>query len=137
MGEHLKNINQGGTEWVFLNRIKRFSRYSSVSSGFALLLAFLLVVTMDQVGANENEKQIATTNAESASQTFEKALEGEQSDLADMDQMLERWKTLRDSTINEIKAYRIQNTAYENLLLASPTRIEILETGAKQQPIGN
>ncbi len=112
----------------FLNRIKRFSRYSSVSSGFALLLAFLLVVTMDQVGANENEKQIATTNAESASQTFEKALEGEQSDLADMDQMLERWKTLRDSTINEIKAYRIQNTAYENLLLASPTRIEILET---------
>jgi potassium efflux system protein len=103
-------------------------RCISVSLASTLFLFISLSLFMRTVEAAETLNQTGTASFESESVSLENALRDEKYDLAKIEQNLERWEILKSSTINEIEAYRNQNTAHENLLFVLHTRNEILET---------
>ena len=103
-------------------------RYISVLLASTLFLFFLLPVFPGTAEASQAVDQPKTANSESDQESFENAVRDEKYDLANIEQNFKRWEILKNSTINEIEAYRIQNTTHENLLFVLHTRNEILET---------
>ena len=120
---HNKTPNPGDN-MDFSDNMKTSFRYVSVF----LAIAILWSLTTGMVEASLTTKQATEKSSEPGTLSFEDALKGERSDLVDMEQSLERWELLKDSTINEIRAYRLQNTAHENLLLILHTKVAVLET---------
>ena len=59
---------------------------------------------------------------------LQNALKSEQLTLKEMEQNLARWAELQQRVTQEIESYRIQDATHANLLLASQTRVEDLET---------
>jgi potassium efflux system protein len=108
--------------------MKKTARFAIISLIPAFLILCWLSVNTVPAEVLEKNEQTATEKPEFVSRSFESALEDERSDLAGMEQRLDRWEIIKGSTLNEITAYRIQNTAHENLLLVLHTRLDILET---------
>ena len=94
----------------------------------AVLLFHGLFFFIAVANASQEKKQNPTAASESVKESFDNALRGEQADLVDMEQGLDRWEQLRSNTTQEIESFRMQNAAHENLLIALHTRIEPLET---------
>jgi potassium-dependent mechanosensitive channel len=111
----------------FSMRMKIIYRYIRVSLASALFLVHLSSLFVGGAEASQVEQAPAETS-ESVKVWFENALRGELSDLDNMEHNLERWEALKNSTINEMEAYRIQNASHENLLLVLHPRLELLET---------
>jgi small-conductance mechanosensitive channel len=103
-------------------------RYIRVPLALTIILFHLSLLHEGGAEAAQatNETTVATSESEKLS--FENALRDERSDLANMEQRLDRWEQLKNKTISEIDAYHIQNVAHENLLLVLNTQIESLET---------
>jgi potassium efflux system protein len=59
---------------------------------------------------------------------LENALNTERSNLVEIEEGLKRWEALKVDVNKEIESYRLQNAAYNNLLLVSQTRIDDLQT---------
>ncbi len=110
------------------NRRKALFQCVWVTLTAGILLLFLFSSDAKLGEASQVETQIANTATEPAKLPFESVFQGERSDLAVMEQNLQRWEVLKETAINEIKAYRAQNTADENLLLTLQTQNEILKT---------
>jgi potassium-dependent mechanosensitive channel len=112
----------------FSNLMKTGYRYIRVPLALTIILFHLSLLHEGGAEAAQatNETTVATSESEKLS--FENALRDERSDLANMEQRLDRWEQLKNKTISEIDAYHIQNVAHENLLLVLNTQIESLET---------
>ena len=108
--------------------LKSVSKLACVSLTTAVLLFHGLLFFIAVADASQEKKPNPTAASESAKESFDNALRGEQEDLVEMEQGLERWEALRSSTTQEIESFRMQNAAHENLLIALHTRIEPLET---------
>jgi potassium efflux system protein len=107
---------------------KRTRRYINVSLASGLFFFHLWLLFLGTGEASQTINQTMPAISESEKLSFENALRDERYDLAYMQKNLERWDELKNSTTNDIEAYRIQNAAHENLLLGLHTRVEILET---------
>jgi potassium-dependent mechanosensitive channel len=112
----------------FFTLKKTTCRYIYVALASTLFFFHLLPLFIETVEASQAVNQTKTATSGSEKLSFENALRDEKYDLANIEQNLERWEILKNSTINEIEAYRIQNTTHENLLFVLHTRNEILET---------
>jgi potassium-dependent mechanosensitive channel len=107
---------------------KTTCRNINVSLTWVLFLLHFLLLFAGMADASQAVSQTEAVAAKSEMLSFENAIRDEQYDLANMEQNLDRWEILKNSTINEIEAYRIQNTTHENLLFVLHTRVDILET---------
>lgn len=108
--------------------MKTTCRYLVISLASAIILFHLSPLFPGAVEASQTVSQTKKAGSESEKLSLENALRDERYDLANMERNFERWEILKNSTINEIEAYRIQNTTHENLLFVLHTRTEILET---------
>jgi potassium-dependent mechanosensitive channel len=107
---------------------KTACRYVNISPASALFYFILFQVLIGTAVASQTVGQTKAGTSEFEKLSLENALSDEKRDLAKMEQDLERWEILKNSTIKEVEAYRIQNTKDENLLLVLHTRNEALET---------
>jgi potassium-dependent mechanosensitive channel len=110
------------------NPMKTGYRYICVSLALAIILLHLSPLFDGAVEAAQATDQTAAVTSGSEKPSLENALRDERSDFAHMEQNLDRWEVLKNKTTSEIDAYRTQNAAHENLLLALHARIESLET---------
>ena len=113
-------------DFLALNRPN--ARHINVLLASTIFLFQLLTLFVGSVKASQTTIPPKATAVESEKLSFENALRDEKYDLANMEQNFGRWEILKNSTINEIEAYRNQNAAHENLLFVLHTRNEILET---------
>ena len=99
-----------------------------VSMTLAMLSLFLLSFHAGSIEASQVKTEDVNTTIDSVKLSLENAFTGERYELALMEQNLQRWEVLKETTVDEIKGYHIQNTTDENLLLISQTQNEILKT---------
>ncbi len=105
-----------------------FLRHRALLFFIGVLWAVLLATGSMAANPPEGETPMAPSSPEAVKQLLENALDSERSNLADIEQNLKRWESLRASVASEIEAYRIQNAAHGNLLLVLQTRVEDLQT---------
>jgi small-conductance mechanosensitive channel len=108
-----------------------------VTTGFhqhaLILIAWmaLLTVMLSPAGvAADDPAALQTVRSESSQairKFLENALKSETSNLADVEQSIQRLGTLNTKIADEIDRYRIQNTSHGNMLLISLTPVEALE----------
>ena len=120
------NPNNGTMD--FCMPTKTTCRTIIISLARAIFLFLLLPLFLETVEFSQAAEQTKTVTSESEKLSIENALRDERYDLANMEQNFKRWEMLKNSTISEIEAYRIQNTTHQNLLFTLHTRTENLET---------
>jgi potassium-dependent mechanosensitive channel len=123
-----ETFNPDGGAMDFFMLKNTTCRYIKILLASSLFLFIFLSLFTESAEASQARDQTKTAPSESERVSFDSALRDEKYDLAKMEQNLERWEILKNNTVNEIEAYRNQNTAHENLLFVLHTRNEILET---------
>ena len=109
-------------------RMKATMRQTGVWPTFGVVFCALLFFLATMAGASQPEQQTVPASSESVRASFDNALESVQSDLAGLEQGVERWDFLKTNTLQEVEAFRVQNAVHENLLLSLQTRIETLQS---------
>jgi len=111
----------------FQRHVLKSSRYLPLLLVLAGLTA-LLLPAMAAAQSPEANKAAPAPPSEDVNAYLANALDSERSNLAEIEEGLKRWEALKADVTKEIERYRLQNTAHNNLLLTSQTRVEDLQT---------
>ncbi len=102
-------------------------RYLPVLLALAGLLLFRPPGTTAAEGAETVNPGLAASSS-TVKDLLGDALDSERSNLAEIEEGLKRWEVMKTEVTKEIETDRLQNAAYNNMLLVPQTRIEDLQT---------